>query len=388
MFLAHVRSLRLVLADPRVRQVAASSLVARLPKGMLPLATVLLLHQVTGSYALAGLAAALLAIGDAATTPLQGRLIDRYGLKRVLPPIAALHVVAVVSLIFLTAWPLALAVSAAAAGIGMPPVSGSVKAVWPRLVDRQRLPAAYVLESLLQQVLFLAGPLLVTLVVVAASPLVALLSAAFLVLAGTIWFVVAAPEPVAGGRSRQAGVLWLPAVRVLTASAFLQGMAFGAEPVGLSAFAGAAGAVQLAGVVQAMLTFGGILGTFAPLGADGERTYVRMLSWFSVALTPVAFFAVYPANVTLFATGVVLVGAGLFLTPIAAASYLLVGKATPGAEAFAWLSTGLAAGSATGSAVAGLLADRFGAVVTLALMPVAVALAAFIAHRMFAKRSR
>ena len=75
--------------------------VARVPKGMVPLATVLLLHQVTGSYALAGLTAALVAAGDAASTPAQGRLIDRAGRGQVLIPTAAVHVAAVTALLLL-----------------------------------------------------------------------------------------------------------------------------------------------------------------------------------------------------------------------------------------------------------------------------------------------
>ena len=142
---ASAGAIRTVLALRGVRLVAAASLVARLPKGMVPLATVLLLHQISGSYAIAGITAALVAAGDAASTPVQGRLVDRLGRGRVLIPTAAVHVAAV-------------AVCACVAGIGMPPVSGSIKAIWPQLVGQDHLPAAYTVESLLQQVIFLSGP--------------------------------------------------------------------------------------------------------------------------------------------------------------------------------------------------------------------------------------
>lgn len=46
---ASAAAFRLVLALPHARLVAATSLLARLPKGMVPLATVLLLRQSTGS---------------------------------------------------------------------------------------------------------------------------------------------------------------------------------------------------------------------------------------------------------------------------------------------------------------------------------------------------
>jgi hypothetical protein len=86
---------RAVLDPAPVRLVAATSLVARLPKGMVSLATVLLLRQSAGSYAIAGIAVALTALGDAASAPAQGWLADRLGCGRVLIPTAAVHVAAV-----------------------------------------------------------------------------------------------------------------------------------------------------------------------------------------------------------------------------------------------------------------------------------------------------
>jgi predicted MFS family arabinose efflux permease len=70
--------------------------------------------------------------------------------------------------------------------------------------------------------------------------------------------------------------------------------------------------------------------------------------------------------------------AGLFLTPVAAASYLVVGaKARPAhrIEAFAWLSTALAVGGSAGSATAGAAVQHLGPVTAMAL-PAAVAAAA------------
>jgi MFS-type transporter involved in bile tolerance (Atg22 family) len=76
--------------------------------------------------------------------------------------------------------------------------------------------------------------------------------------------------------------------------------------------------------------------------------------------------------------------AGLFLTPVAATSYVLIQKATTPAhrtEAFAWLSTGQAAGNAAGAALAGILTGSVGAAIALGVLPVAVGLAALVARR-------
>jgi MFS family permease len=59
-------------------------------------------------------------------------------------------------------------------------------------------------------------------------------------------------------------------------------------------------------------------------------------------------------------TGLLLV-AGLFIAPSAAASFALVGRLAPGGavtEAFTWLSTGVTAGFAAGGAIAGVLVQH------------------------------
>jgi predicted MFS family arabinose efflux permease len=128
---------------------------------------------------------------------------------------------------------------------------------------------------------------------------------------------------------------------------------------------------------------GGLLGTFVPANRTDKARYVRLVSGFALSLVPVAV----AGNGSLPASGwlvaLFLGVAGLFLTPIAAACYVLLQRATGPAnrtEAFAWLSTGQAAGSAAGAALAGLLVDQAGTFAALAMIPVAVALAAAVTH--------
>jgi MFS family permease len=387
---ASAGAFRAVLALRRVRLVAAASLVARLPKGMVPLATVLLLHQITGSYAIAGITAALVAAGDAASTPVQGRLVDRLGLGRVLIPAAAVHVAAVAAVLVLAradAPAGAVAGCACVAGIGMPPVSGSIKAVWPQLAGQDHLPAAYTVESLLQQVVFLSGPLLVAAATMAAGPAVALACSAALVAAGTAGFVAAAASaaPARGTRpdQRVPGAWRVPAVRVLVCGTVLQSLTFGALPVGLAAVTAAAGHPDLAGVLLATLTIGGVMGTFGPVTTVGRRRYIQLAGGFAAALIPVAALSSQPSAAALIAIGAALTAAGLFVTPLAATSYILIEKATAPAhrtEAFAWLSTGQATGNAAGAALAGILTGSAGPAIALGVLPVAVGLTALIAR--------
>jgi hypothetical protein len=277
-----------------------------------------------------------------------------------------------------------VAACACVAGIGLPPVSGSIKAVWPQLVGAEQLPAAYAVESLLQQVVFLSGPLLVAGLVAADGPAAALVCSAALVGAGTVSFVAAAARAASahGPRGQQAHGAWrVPAVRILVCGTALQSLTFGALPVGLVAVTAIAGRPSLAGVLLATITTGGIVGTFGPVTSADKRRYVRLVTGFAAALIPVAVLSAEPAPAALIGMGLALAAVGLFVTPVAAASYVLIENATEPAhrtEAFAWLSAAQAAGNAAGAGLAGVLISRVGPAIALGTLPVAVGLAALI----------
>ncbi|MER7248169.1 MFS transporter [Kribbella sp. NPDC000426] len=369
---------RSILALPRIKSLALSSLLARMPKGIMPLTLVLLVTQRTGSYALAGTVTALFALGDAATAPWQGRLVDRYGYARVLIPIAAIHLAATIGLVSTTA-PAALGAAAVLAGLGVPPISGAVKALWAELVAENQLPAAYALESLLQQSFFLFGPLLATGLIALAGPAVAALTAAALVAGGTFGFFLAAGprRPRPHDRVRH-GALRIPAVRILSTSTLLQSFTYGVLPIALVAAAARAGTPTAAGIVQATLTLGGVIGGLLEVSRD----YVRLMVWFGCGLVPLSVFAAIESPAGLTGLAVTLTATGLLATPLATSGYLLIGRVTPAesrTEAFAWQSTGLAIGTALGSVVGGALVDRGGPVLAFAVPPVAVGLAAGLA---------
>jgi hypothetical protein len=183
--------------------------------------------------------------------------------------------------------------------------------------------------------------------------MVPLACSAALVAAGTAGFVAAAASaaPARGTRpdQRAPGAWRVPAVRILVCGTVLQSLTFGALPVGLAAVTAAAGHPDLAGVLLATLTIGGVMGTFGPVTTVGRRRYIQLAGGFAAALIPVAALSSQPSAAALIAIGAALTAAGLFVTPLAATSYVLIEKATAPAhrtEAVAWLSTGQATGNA------------------------------------------
>ncbi|HEX6674822.1 MAG TPA: hypothetical protein VF486_07335 [Actinomycetes bacterium] len=142
------------------------------------------------------------------------------------------------------------------------------------------------------------------------------------------------------------------------------------------------------GLLLAAWICGGLLGSFGfgqstgpPAVADRYR---RLLARFAVALAPLPATAALPPAWRLPLLAVLLVTAGLWLTPVAATSYLLVERVATArhrTEAFTWLSTALAGGLAAGASLAGALTDRLGPTAALVLPAAAVGGAALICRR-------
>src|SRR5918996_1562891 len=84
-----------VLRVPYVTPLIAATLLARFPIGINALAIVLYLRAERGSFAVAGAVAGALAAGSGIGAPVQGRLVDAFGQRRVLPPLGFIHAAAV-----------------------------------------------------------------------------------------------------------------------------------------------------------------------------------------------------------------------------------------------------------------------------------------------------
>jgi predicted MFS family arabinose efflux permease len=362
-----------VLRLPNVIPVATASFVARLPRGMASLAVVLLVHQATASYATAGAAAGAMALANATSAPIGGRLIDRLDQRRVLFPSAAMYFVSLVCLV-LTADRLSATLviaTAAVAGLAYPPISASMKTLWPILVPRESLHTAYAIESLMQQTFFLIGPLLVAALVAVGSPAAAVLATAALGFVGTIAFVVSAASRGWRGdhtSGPRAGALASSAVQLIVAVTFAQSIVFGALYVAVPAFASEHGEANAAGVLLGVMNVGalggGLVAVSRPPSADAVARYRRLTTLTAVSVAPIMVAQSIPMM------GLLLAGAGVFIAPAAAASYVLLDVVSPRAcrtEAFTWMTTAVAAGGALGSAAGGSVIDNYGVGASLVL---------------------
>ncbi|HLH66706.1 MAG TPA: MFS transporter [Solirubrobacteraceae bacterium] len=370
----------------------ATALLARLPQGMASLAILLMVRERTGSYAAAGVAVGANAFASAAAAPLLGRLVDSFGRRAVLLPSACLQALALGGLVVaadVRAPAVVLVCLSAAGGALMPPVAPTVRALLREaLPDPSVREAAYSLDSVVQEVIWTSGPLVVALVITLGSAAAAVLVCAAVWLGGTALFVASplvASSPRRPPGSRRARALAIPQLRALLGPIALTGVGLGAIEVGLPSLALHAGSRAAAGLLLALWSVGSMTGGLwygsrawrAPL----VRRYRGLLLAAVVLTAPLIAARTIPEGVACSLL------AGLTCAPVFACQYSLIGRAvTPGVEteAFTWVAAALISGLAAGTALGGAVIGALGESAPFVLSCLATSAAALAAVRMAA----
>jgi MFS family permease len=352
------------------RRLFAISIAARLPLPMLSIGLLVHVEHLTGSFAVAGIVAAVFAVGLGAGGPLLARIADRRGQT---PVLLAGALVAGASLAAIAALPagappVALVAPAAALGLSVPPVGACWRALLPSLAG----PSVYASDATAVELTFVAGPPLVLLAGSVWSTGIALAGAGAVLVAGTIAFAAhpasRAWRPVE--RRESGGSLQAGGMRILALLMLAVGVVFGATEVGVTAAAdGAAG--PLLGIWGAGSLAGGLV------AARSGVSVTVVLGALAAGHLALAF-----ATGSMIALAIVIALAGSTIAPTYAIVYAMVERLAPAGtltEAFAWLATAVAVGAAAGSALAGVVADAAGAAPVFAVAGVAGVAATLIA---------
>ena len=358
-----------VLRAPHVAALIAATVLARFPIGINALAIVLYLRAERGSFAVAGAVAGALAAGSGIGAPIQGRLVDRFGQRRVLVPLGLVHAAALGAIVATAEAGAAAAVLVACgflAGFAIPPTSSVLRSMWPTLLpDRQDLlPAAYALDSVMIELIFVIGPLLTALIATVLSPPAALIVSAASVVAGTMTFTALPPsramEPDPDRvRAGWLGALSSPGVRTLVLTSLPAGVGIGICEVAIPAFSDEMGAAAIAGVLLALWSIGsacgglvyGALRNRPPL----PRVHLAVTAALPVSLLPMAVAPSVPVM------ALIVIPAGMFIAPLLATRNELIGWVAPeGArtEAYTWPVTAFVGGIAVGAALAGTIVEQ------------------------------
>jgi len=391
-------------------------LFARLPLAMLTVGTLTLVTSVSGSYAVGGTAAGAVGIGSALGAPVLGAMADRRGQRPVLMVAAALNAFAVLALIasaYATtpagAFPAALLAAAFAAGASCPQVGPLARVRWmaltsqkapgspaadSRAANKQDLDTALSYESTADELTFVLGPALVGILASLVAPWLPLALAAALTITLVPAFAIhrthrAVPvhrkvprehprvgnagsnqtAPKASGRS----IPWAVALPVL--AMVCMGTFFGATQTALSSFAAGFAASEIAGLLYSVM---GVSSAVAALSvAYWPQRLTAPARWLlgAVLMAALAFLLFVPSS----AAGMVLVllVLGIPVGPVMVTVFAIGGLISPPGRlgtVMTALASGIVAGTAIGSAVAGQLAQAQGYSVAF-LVPVAASVA-------------
>lgn len=362
--------------------------VARLGQGVTVVAWILLVRAVTGSYATAALVSGLISLATASTAPVAGRLLDRYGSRRVLRIYAAVY--ATTQLLLLAAvlarLPLlVVSILALAAGATLPSVSPALRAAWSSLTSEasgrsRSRTTAMAAESTLFELVFVVGPLVLSAFILLApllsstvgstpeitGPAAALVAAALCGVAGTFWicagtaFRQLSPH-TSRQRTRGWGPLRIPGFGYLLACAAGIAVSFGASPVVIAVFAeqhhGGDGA-GVTGVLIAVWSLGSAAGGVwfgtLQLRTAPDRQFLILLAGLGAGYLS---WLLAPSSLVF---GGLLFLTGAVIAPAMTVMASIVAQLTPESmltEAYTWLTAVNMAAAAAGSALAGVMVE-------------------------------
>jgi predicted MFS family arabinose efflux permease len=363
-----------VLRVPGARAAFAASLAGRLCYGIVSLSMVLTLTADGRNYGFTGLVMALSGLAVVLVSPFRALMVDRHGPRRALPPMAAAYAVALAAIALVPprsgANDTAIALLAVVAGASAPPLGVVMRTLWSTLVsDRDALQAAYSLDGVVEELLYVAGPLITGVITVAARPADGLLVTAGLMVAGTGLFLRSPalgswPAPAAGtaagspvtapGEAGTGG-----AILALAFATGATGLCLGGLGLVIVAFAQARHDPAAVAWIEAALSVGSALGGLGYGAVTWQIPAQRRLALLAAGLAIVLAPAALSPNLPVLA---LLIGlAGVLVSPALATAYALTASltaATARNRAGNWVNSGYNAGSSAGSALSGQLVGR------------------------------
>lgn len=347
--------------------------IGRMPISMEGLALIFVVVAASDSYALAGLLSAIAEITKSIATPFWSRQADRYGQRKILNLIVPLRtllmtifIVCAVTSTPVWTWFLAIIL----AELTTINAGGMVRIRWLYVLnknnaDHHLVNTAYSYESLIDEFVFIFGPMLATLCATSIHPAAGMVAA-------LVFFCTGLPalasqkntEPPPSPRINDEPhppVLRNKVVRAVAIPAAIVGGFFSSMGLCVVSFSEVRNAQGQTGILLAVWAGGSaisaiITGTIKWKSAPAMR-YIINLAALSLLAVPFLFVKTIPfLTLALFING-------LSIAPIIINAYAIVEKAVPAAqltETLAWVTAGMPIGGATASALAGWIIDHNG----------------------------
>ncbi len=356
-------------------------LIARMPISMDSLALIFIVIAVSDSYAIAGALSATASVVIAFATPHWSRVADRIGqsamLVRVIPvKVFAFCVFTVLVLNETPVWTWFVAIiitEAFSVNTG-----GLVRRRWLHVLspdksttvedeqDRHVVNTAYSFEALMDEVVFILGPIIVTACATTIAPAAGIISGIIFLAVGVPLFVMQKDtEPPANPKREvdpHPAVIRNKRVQAVVLPTTLLGGFFGSIAIVTVAFAEARDQAALSGVLLAIWAAGSAVAAIMNGVIKWRLTSATRFLIFLLALTILSIPMLFVHSITWLA--VALFFNGFAIAPLVINAYGVAEGAVPPeqiTETLTWVVAGMPMGGALASALSGQIIDRFGA---------------------------
>ncbi|MFD0273430.1 MFS transporter [Kitasatospora sp. NPDC127111] len=358
---------RQALSTPGALGFVLPGLLARFPIGMTGLSILLLVKSVRNDYGTAGAVSATSALGYAVAAPQLARVADRIGQRPILLLCAALCALDGTAFVLSVQHGAPLWVlfpTAALLGAATPAIGSMVRARWSGLLSGSPvLATAFALESVVDDVIFILGPVIATALAAGSHPAAGIICSLVLVCGGSAVLALRrdTEPPLATGPRPTGSALLLGPVLVIGAVNVCLGAMWGSVDVATVDFTADLGHPGLAGVLLAGYGIGSTVAGLAYGAREWNLPTTRILQ----GATALMALGIAPMLLVdgLVGGALVLFLAGAASAPAMVAGMLLVLDGVPASrrtEAMAWQSTAIWLGVASGSSAGARLADTVG----------------------------
>ena len=356
-----VREISALLRVPGLALILVAQLAARFPAGMYTLGILMHVERQQGTYTAAGLVLAAFSAGMAIAGPPISRLLSRFG---TLPVLSITLVISVTAFILLAVFPTLplpwLIVLGALGGAAMPPVIPAVRTLYPRITPQHMLTSLFSFDAALQEIIWVIGPVAITMLVAAFGTTTALLVVVGIQVLGGLMFILAPAVrslKIPPATRKLGRVLQNPSVVLMMVTSALFLGAFAAVEAGVVASFDE-GSIR-AGVVLGIASVGSLIGGLA----TGNRPISR---WSLAIRTLIMVVGLTLAGLLsgFWGLSVALFIAGIGIAPaLAAVSAVIAGSVSfsDTAEAYGWIGTGQLLGTSICAAAGGIAIDAVGA---------------------------
>jgi predicted MFS family arabinose efflux permease len=356
-----------LFAIPGALAFSMSGFICRMPMAISPLAIVLLAYSRTHSYGISGAVTATYGIAASFSGPRWARLADRKGQRYAITRGLPMHVIGLLLIVILISvraprytWFLAVLIAA----LFSVQTGSFVRRRWHHVLSDQRqlVHSAWSFESLLDEVVFIVGPVLATVLCTQVAPSAGLLASIAFVSCGAVLLASQAiTEPPVNTAEEQANrtrLMRIPAVNSISIVFFLLGGFFGAVELVTVAFCTERGFRPLSGALLAIWAFASGVAAIVNGAVKFRSMPAKRFLLFLTALTALSIAFLF--STTLWQLALALFISGFCIAPLLIAGLTVVEKAVPESqitEGIALATMGFPIGSAVAASVSGRVLD-------------------------------